>query len=111
MADGVAYARWKRMVFWGGWLLLLAPAYCAAFGVWLVGSMLLDYRVLLVDIVLTAIMALTFVLVMSVAVYTFWHFTKSTRSYTHLMLSLLSGLLLIPMLSALGAIYSYVQLA
>ena len=110
MTERVDYPWWKRVFFWGMWLLLLAPAYCAAFGAWLIGSMLPDYRAA-VDITLTVIMVFTLFLLAIVAVYTSWHFVKATRGYAHLMLSLLLGLLVIPMTSALGAIFSYVQLA
>ena len=109
MAECANYPWWKRAFFWGAWLLLLAPAYCAAFGAWLIGSMLLDYHDP-VDIALTVIMAFTLFLLMSVAVYTSWHFIKATRGYAHLMLSLMTGLLVIPLVSALGAIFSYTQL-
>ena len=110
MVNQKTYSLWKRAFFWGAWLLLLAPAYCAAFGAWLIGSMLPDYHDV-VDITLTIIMVCTLLLLMSVAVYTSWHFVRATRGYAHLMLSVLTGLLVIPMVSALGAIFSYVQLA
>ncbi len=110
MSDHVVHSGWKRFFFWGMWLLLLAPAYCAAFGAWLIGSMLPDYHAP-VDIVLTVIMVCTLFLLMLVAVYTSWHFIKATRGYAHLLFSVLAGLLFIPMVSALGAIFSYVQLA
>lgn len=108
--NNLDYSLSKRVFFWGAWLLLLVPAYCAAFGAWLIGSMLPDFHAP-VDITLTVIMVFTLLLLMSVAVYTSWHFVKATRGYAHLMLSLLAGLLLIPMVSALGAIFSYTQLA
>lgn len=110
MVNCEAYSGWKRIFFWGLWLLLLAPAYCAAFGAWLIGSMLPDYHAP-VDITLTVIMVFTLFLLMATAVYTSWHFIKASRGYAHLMFSLLAGLLGIPIVSALGAIFSYVQLA
>ena len=109
MLNQEIYPWWKRAFFWGAWLLLLAPAYCAAFGAWLIGSMLPDYHDV-IDITLAIIMVCTLLLLMSVAVYTSWHFVRATRGYAHLMLSVLTGLLVIPMVSALGAIFSYVQL-
>ena len=110
MVEREGYPWWKKSFFWSMWLLLLAPGYCAAFGVWLIGSMLPGYHEA-VDITLTIIMFVTLLAIMAIAVYTSWHFIKSTRSYFHLVASLLVGLLGIPMVSALGAIFSYVQLA
>ena len=104
------YAWWKHVCFWGMWILLLAPGYCAAFGAWLIGSMLPDFHQP-VDIVLTLIMIVTLFILMCLAVYTGWHFVKCTRHYSHLLLSLLAGLLGVPMLSALSAIGSYVLLS
>lgn len=110
MAERADYSLVRRIIFWGTWLLLLAPAYCAAFGVWLIGSMLPYYHAP-VDIILTVIMACTLLLLMAIAVYTSWHFVKASRGYAHLMLSLLTGVLVLPTVSALGAIFSYAQLA
>ncbi|MGB1256333.1 MAG: hypothetical protein ACPG51_10755 [Thiolinea sp.] len=110
MFNRVVYPWWKQICFWGVWLLLLAPGYCAAFGAWLIGSMLPGYHDP-VDITLTVIMVVTLFSIMLVAVYTSWHFIKASRGFSHLMLSLLLGILVIPVVSALGAIFSYVQLA
>jgi len=110
MVKREAYPWWKHGFFWSMWLLLLAPGYCAAFGFWLIGSLLPGYHEV-VDITLAIIMLVTLLAIMAVAAYTCWHFVKSTRSYLHLVASLLVGLLGIPLVSSLGAIFSYVQLA
>ena len=110
MVEREVYPWWKQFFFWGMWLLLLTPAYCAAFGVWLIGSMLSDYHAV-VDITLAIIMLCTLLAIIAVAIYTVWHFIHFTRSYLHLIASLLVGLLGVPLVSSLGAIFSYVQLA
>ncbi|MEZ5538218.1 MAG: hypothetical protein R3F02_21630 [Thiolinea sp.] len=110
MQKRLAYAWWKYPLFWGMWLLLLGPAYIAAFGVWLIGSMLPGYHDP-VDIVLTLIFAATLLLIMSIAVYAGWHFVKHSRPFSRLMIWLSAGLLGIPLLSSASALFSYVQLS
>jgi hypothetical protein len=109
MPERLAYAWWKYPLFWVMWLLLLGPAYIAAFGAWLIGSMLPGYHDP-VDIVLTLIMAATLLLIMSIAVYTAWHFLQQSRPFSRLLIWLSAGLLGIPLLATAGALFSYVQL-
>lgn len=110
MVEHTVYSWWKKLLFWGLWLLLLAPAYIAAFGAWLIGSMLPDFHAA-VDIVLTLIMGLTLLLIMSIAFYTAWHFVRHTKPFSHLLIMLSIGVLGLPLVSSAGALFSYVKLS
>ena len=104
------YTGWKWWLFWGLWLLLLAPGYIAADVAWLIGKMLLDFHAP-IDIILTLIMGLTLLLIMSIAVYTAWHFVRCSRAYPHLLIILSIGVLGLPLVSTAGALVSYVSLS
>lgn len=110
MQRRLTYVWWQHLLFWGVWLLLLGPAYIAAFGAWLIGSMLPGYHDP-VDIILTAILASTLLLIMAIAVYTAWHFWYQSRPFSKLIIWLSAGLLGVPLLSTAGALFSYVQLS
>ncbi len=103
------YAWWQTGSFWFVWLILLLPAYAAAFGTWMLGSLLPGFHEP-VDITLTAIFFVTLLLLMAIAVYTGWHFVHKSRHYTRLRGWLLAGVLVIPLVSASGAVFAYVQL-
>lgn len=109
MGKHAGYVWWKHLLFWVGWSLLLVPGYCAAFGTWLIGSMLPDYHHT-VDIVLTIILAVSLFAIMMVAVYTAWHFFHQSRRYAHLMVWLGTGVFVLPLVSGIGAVLSYAQL-
>ena len=104
------FSWWQCTLLGICWGLLLVPAYVAAFGTWLIGSMLPDYHAP-VDIVLTLIMAVSLFVLMLIAVYTGWHFLKGSRSFRWLLGLLLVGILLVPLVSATGALVSYTQLS
>ncbi|MEZ5479206.1 MAG: hypothetical protein R3E95_17495 [Thiolinea sp.] len=75
----------------------------------LIGFMLPQYHDP-VDIVLTIIMVISLLAIMAVAVYTAWHFWQRSRSFGRLMAWLSIGVLGIPLVSAAGALFSYVNL-
>ncbi|HPE60121.1 MAG TPA: hypothetical protein PLB10_07265 [Thiolinea sp.] len=105
-----AFSWWQCTLFGVCWGLLLVPAYFAAFGAWLIGSMLPEFHAP-VDIVLTLIMGVSLFVLMLIAVYTGWHFLKRSRSFSRLLGLVLAGVLLVPLVSATGALVSYTQLS
>ncbi|PID50171.1 MAG: hypothetical protein CR991_02830 [Proteobacteria bacterium] len=100
---------WKNLWFWFFWSLLLLPAYVAAAGTWIIGSLLPAYHDL-IDIVLTIVFAATLVILMMLAVYTAWHYSFRTRPDRHLLMLVMVGVLLVPVVSAGIAMSFYVQL-
>ncbi len=109
MLKSASYAGWQYVFFWSAWSLLLLPAYCSAFGTWLIGSLLGGYHEP-VDIVLTLILFVTLLVIVMLAIYTGWHFVHRTRNFARLMLMIMFGVVIVPLLSTTGAVVSYVQL-
>ena len=104
-----AYSRLQQVSFWLLFGLTLLPAYCAAYGTVLIGSQVFDYREP-VDIILTFVFLLTLLMIASIVVYSTWHFLHQSRSFPRVMGWLMTGILVVPLLSFITAVLFYAQL-
>jgi len=88
---------------------MLVPAYFAAAGTWMIGSLLPGYHDP-VDIILTLIFFITLLTLMMLLVYTGWHYVFATRPIRDLLILVLVGLLVVPVVSTGIAMTFYVQM-
>ncbi|WP_298611620.1 hypothetical protein [uncultured Thiothrix sp.] len=108
MSKTQQYKWWQVGAFWFTWSALLLTAYGAALVTYFIGSMLTDYYEPL-DIALVVIFALTLFLIMTLIVYTGWHYWQRTQTYAYLMSLMLMALVVIPLLASSGAAYVLTQ--